>query len=56
MFNLGDQVKWISGANGKEKEKLGVVVEVVASGSQPNHESYVVKVKNKHYWPRAKAL
>ena len=62
-FNMGDKVQWDSQSAGYVKHKEGTVVEVVPAGTHPtikhvasyigtrNHESYVVQVKYKLYWP-----
>lgn len=62
-FELGDDVEWTSGASGFwPKRKRGIVVEIVPVGTVPDsnketvggrkHESYVVRVGKKLYWPR----
>lgn len=71
-FEVGDRVKWRSGAAGKMLNKTGEVVEVVEANQAPTHKeisgalrkakSYVVKVdqgptrKALLYWPRAELL
>jgi len=64
----GDTVSWISQAQGYVKHKTGVIVRVLAPDERPSprevkgagwgrdHESYIVKVGNKLYWPRVSAL
>lgn len=65
-YKVGDPVRWTSNAAGKRKEKRGRVVEVVTSGGIPSgittpgrgrdHESYVVNVDGRKYWPRVSHL
>lgn len=66
-FKIGSGVRWKSQAGGYAKEKIGIVVEVVPAkalpknkgggwGSPRGHESYVVKVGSKLYWPIVKNL
>lgn len=66
-FKVGDPVQWKSQAGGYIKSKAGIVAEVVPPmasprnkgdgwGSPRNHESYVVKVGTKLYWPVARNL
>ena len=67
-FNMGDDVYWYSQAAGHVKHKEGSIVEIVAAGDKPklmeiepwvkarNHESYVVWVKSKLYWPLVRNL
>jgi len=66
-MKVGDKVKWSSQAQGKWKTKEGVVTRIVPTGKLANlkpsntclprdHESYVVKVGKKLYWPRVAAL
>ena len=67
MFRLGDKVSWKSQAGGWTKIKYGVIVEVVRPACWPklplmdiggsrNHESYIVLVGRKYYWPLVKNL
>lgn len=64
---VGEWVTWTSQAGGYTTRKRGVVHEVVPAGSMPqakirqpgqarDHESYVVNVDGKPYWPLAKNL
>jgi hypothetical protein len=70
-FELGDKVKWDSQAAGYIKTKKGKIVVVLPAGTRPgdgvlaglrypgkprNHESYVVMVGEKYYWPRVAYL
>ncbi len=66
-FDLGVEVTWTSQAGGHAKTKQGPIVEVVPRRKYPKsrvdgcgmsrqHESYVVRVGNKLYWPRVSAL
>lgn len=65
-FEVGDAVEWSSQSGSYSKKKTGVVEQVIPSGCRPtdvrrcgfarDHESYVVKVRNKLYWPRVSAL
>jgi len=68
-YHLGDDVKWVSQSGGYYKTKEGVIVAIVAPEQDPfdvaklynlgrprNHESYVVRVGKKLYWPRVSAL
>lgn len=64
----GTCVRWTSGARGSATEKTGIVVRVLAPGERPkggeirepglarDHESYLVRVGNRLYWPRVKGL
>ena len=72
MFKKGDKVKWTSQSLGCVKTKKGVISAVVPAGERGtdygykpngglagysrNHESYVVQVGNKTYWPRTSQL
>jgi hypothetical protein len=65
-FSKGDMVRWTSSSQGYTKEKLSVIVHVVAAGegvpsyfkrgakAHPglprDHESYIVKVKGKGHY------
>jgi hypothetical protein len=64
-FVLGDKVAWTSQAAGSWRYKMGTVVEVVPPGAYPSvrgcgmprdHESYVIKVGSRKYWPRVSLL
>lgn len=69
-FKIGETVKWTSQSQGYEKTKEGIVVNVVRIGKLPNrrihastwlgmvrnHESYVVEVNGRNYWPRVSQL
>lgn len=68
-LRIGDSVAWKSQSVGYTEIKHGVVSEVVAIKQKPvslvpgvynhtirNHESYIVVVKNKFYWPLVKNL
>lgn len=66
-FKLNEKVQWTSQSQGSSLTKRGEIVEVVPKGVQPqtplinpgmhrNHESYVVQVGRKFYWPRVKQL
>lgn len=39
-MKLGDQVCWISQANGRAREKFGQIVEVVPAGTQPSRDRF----------------
>jgi hypothetical protein len=61
VFKVGDQVEWVSQADGWSRTKQGVIVEVIPAGKRPNlrgagsarkHESYLVRVGGRVYWPR----
>lgn len=39
-FVVGAMVKWVSQAQGVAKEKIGLVVEVVAAGGRPNRVAF----------------
>ena len=39
-FKIGDKVTWSSQAQSYEKEKLGVVIEVVEPGQRPNRAEF----------------
>ena len=41
MFQLGQKVGWASQANGVEKIKEGVVVQVVPPGVMPDREAFL---------------
>ena len=67
MFRLGHRVRWESQAGGWTKIKYGIIVEIVRPGREPhlpikdiggsrNHESYIVLVDRKYYWPRVRYL
>lgn len=71
MLKENDNVKWTSQSAGYPKEKRGHIVLVVPAGFRPrgsglpgfypvgqarDHESYIVKVGRKHYWPLVKYL
>ncbi len=72
QFKLNDCVEWTSQAGGSSKHKRGTVVAIVPAGKLPrevfdgkidagtcsarNHESYVVHVGFKWYWPHASKL
>lgn len=68
IFKLGDRVAWTSSASGKTSRKEGEVVAVVPAGERPppkglrdpgaprDHESYVVVVGTKRYWPKVDKL
>lgn len=70
MFKKGNKVKWTSQSAGHTKTKEGIISEVVPAGSPPigykpnggpagcarNHESYVVTVGKRTYWPRVSQL
>lgn len=70
VFAVGVRVKWSSQSRGRMKEKDGVIVEIVVAGNRPslkwadiwapgsprNHESYVVEVGKRHYWPLVKNI
>lgn len=70
MFKVGDKVKWTSQSQGYKSEKHGVVAAIIPAGKtvlsdaytvrmpgQPRgHISYVIRVKNKHYWPLVSKL
>lgn len=62
MFKIGDQVVWVSGASGVQKEKRGKIEVVIpphkrltraqqeeadAYGAPRDHESYLVRVPGK---------
>jgi len=69
---IGDTVEWTSQSGGYTKTKKGEVVQVVQAGHAPwpgqlkvggvgfggsrKHESYLVRVGNKAYWPIASKL
>lgn len=68
-IGLGSTVKWRSQVAGSWKTKGGMVVQVVQRKKFPaskykigtsavprDHESYVVQVGNKFYWPRISVL
>jgi hypothetical protein len=71
-FRVGDNVSWKSQSQGNWKTKRGVIYSIVIAGATPynygykanggyagnprNHESYVVMVGNKTYWPRVSHL
>lgn len=69
-FKLRNRVFWVSQSSGFETEKEGIIVRVIAAGSRPeksgktmkqpgmprDHESYIVKVGEKLYWPRVSQL
>lgn len=68
-MKAGDKVTWRSQAGGSWKEKTGEIIYVVPAGRLPrsewhqadtclprNHESYIVKVGRRTYWPRVSAL
>ena len=69
-MKLGDKVRWWSQSGGYLKKKEGEIWEIVPKGMAPhqlittatelgggrNHESYVIRVGNKTYWPRVSAL
>lgn len=70
-FSLNSTVTWESQSAGSIKAKTGIIVAVVPAdtfvrkgqypglgipGISRNHESYIVKVGSKHYWPRVKHL
>jgi len=68
-FAVGDRVEWTSQANGSATTKIGKVIEVVPAGTRVpatlkgmgwwngrEHDSYVVDVKGKPYWPRVAYL
>ena len=69
-FHVGDKVVWTSQGGGFFKTKSGAVAGVIPSGAIPMnlgyligepesrryHESYVVSVGGKHYWPLVKNL
>lgn len=72
MLKVGTRVRWTSQSGGYEKTKEGVIVETVLAYESINdmydkqirhglwpyrdHESYIVKVGNKLYWPLVKYL
>lgn len=69
VIGVGDMVTWESQAAGSWKRKEGVVVEVVQPKGRPSpglvkgaaligrkEVSYVVRVGNRHYWPRTSSL
>ena len=59
-FKRGDIVTWKSQSSGHYKTKIGEIQVIVPAGVPGldirvfprNHESYIVLVKNKLYWPR----
>ena len=64
-FKIGDIVTWRSQSSSYYKTKIGNIKAVVPAGESAgnygyqadmvlprNHESYLVLVKNKLYWPR----
>jgi hypothetical protein len=67
-FSRGEEVRWRSQAGGSWKQKQGLVIQVIDAGSRPSphvlkgcgwqrdHESYIVRVDGKNYWPRVTAL
>jgi hypothetical protein len=65
-FKVGDWVEWTSQSAGVSKRKCGEVVQVIAAGAFcrsvhgaglcRDHESYVVKVGYRRYWPRVAHL
>ncbi len=68
-FNLGDRIHWVSQSQGYKTAKRGQIIEVIAPRAVPaafsgetvthsarNHESYVVQVGTKMYWPRVTSL
>jgi hypothetical protein len=66
-FKVGDRVTWTSQANGGERTKTGEVTDVIKPGYRPgdkvagcggqrDHESYVVRVHSRLFWPRVSKL
>jgi hypothetical protein len=68
-IDIGARVRWRSQSGGVWKEKVGVVIRVVADGVRPalkgcgaarDHESFLVEVREgkrkRTYWPRVMAL
>ena len=73
-YKVGDKVQWTSQAQGRSKQKKGIVAEVVSGDARPSksrfpqlykgcgvgfargHESYVILVGHKPYWPRVSQL
>lgn len=65
-FAVGTEVEWRSQAQGSCKTKRGTIIEVIPASKRPDtqiyphllgagwgrkHESYVVLVGRRHYWP-----
>jgi hypothetical protein len=64
-LKTGDSVTWRSQSQGYWKIKEGIIEKIIPAGDNPktygyiskdsgllrNHESYLVKVRNKLYWP-----
>ena len=64
-IGIGSTVQWTSQSAGTVRAKRGMVIEVVPAGVRPDvrgagmardHESYVVQVGGRRYWPRVNLL
>ena len=68
-MKIGDIVTWTSQSQGFVRTKTGVIMAVVPAGGEAdrfgkigsvgmprNHESYLVRVEAKLYWPRVSKL